>query len=58
MSIEEMNQPVVNVVCYVQLCHLVQQRVMSYRVEGLTEVSYDDDKILQKLQMDYICSTV
>ena len=44
MHIKEINQPVVNVIWYVQLRHLGQQRVMSYRVEGLTEVqSYDYD---------------
>jgi len=45
MTTEVGNQPNVNVVWYVQICHLVQYGTVAHIVKSLTEVKRYDDYI-------------
>ena len=42
MTAEVGNRPVVNVVWYIQLCHLIQKCTVEHVVKGFTKVGYDD----------------
>ena len=45
MTTEVENQPVVNVVWYIQICNLIQKRTVAHVVKSLTEVERYDKYI-------------